>query len=84
VAGAGGGTEAGAVGTFAVLLLAVGKRDMSFEKYVKSLKESLRTAIMILMLIVFVGAIRKWLELLQVKTTVTDEYGERVLEIVPE
>ena len=44
-------TEAGAVGTFAVLLLAVVKRDMTFKRYVKSVKEALRTAIMILMLI---------------------------------
>src|SRR5512136_1618906 len=44
-------TEAGAVGTFAVLLLAVVKRDMTFEIYVKSVKEGLRTAIMILMLV---------------------------------
>ena len=44
-------TEAGAVGTFAVLLLAVVKRDMTFKKYVKSVKEALRTAIMILMLV---------------------------------
>jgi tripartite ATP-independent transporter DctM subunit len=44
-------TEAGAVGTFAVLLLAVVKRDMTFKIYVKSVKEGLRTAIMILMLI---------------------------------
>ncbi|MGA9755858.1 MAG: hypothetical protein WBV23_12045, partial [Desulfobaccales bacterium] len=40
--------------------------------------------IMILMVIVFVGAIKKWFELLKVKTTVVDEYGEKVLEIVPE
>ena len=44
-------TEAGAVGTFAVLLLAVLKRDMPFKKYVTSVKEALRTAIMVLMLI---------------------------------
>jgi C4-dicarboxylate transporter DctM subunit len=44
-------TEAGAVGTFAVLLLAVVKRDMTFKKYVTSVKEGLRTATMILMLI---------------------------------
>jgi tripartite ATP-independent transporter DctM subunit len=44
-------TEAGAVGTFLVILLAVAKRDLSFKSYVKSLQESLRTAIMILMLI---------------------------------
>ena len=44
-------TEAGAVGTFAVLLLAVAKRDMTFKKYFTSVKEALRTAIMVLMLV---------------------------------
>ena len=44
-------TEAGAVGTFAVLLLAVVKRDMTFKGYVTSVKQALRTAIMLLMLI---------------------------------
>ena len=44
-------TEAGAVGTFAVLLLAVLKRDMTFKKYFMSLQQALRTAIMLLMLI---------------------------------
>jgi len=44
-------TEAGAVGTFAVLLLAIAKRDMTFKVYVKSVKKALRTAIMILMLV---------------------------------
>ncbi len=44
-------TEAGAVGTFAVLLLAAVKRDMTFKIYFKSVKEGLRTAIMILMLV---------------------------------
>ena len=44
-------TEAGAVGTFAVLLLTIVKRDMNFKVYVKSVKEGLRTASMILMLI---------------------------------
>jgi carbon starvation protein len=38
----------------------------------------------VLMVIVFVGAIKKWFELLKVKTTVVDAYGEKVLEIVPE
>ena len=44
-------TEAGAVGTFAILVLAVAKRSLNFKGYVKSLTESLRTAGMILMLI---------------------------------
>jgi C4-dicarboxylate transporter, DctM subunit len=44
-------TEAGAVGTFAILVLAIAKRGLNFRGYVKSLTESLRTAGMILMLI---------------------------------
>lgn len=36
----------------------------------------------ILMLVVFVGAFRKWYELLKIKTTVTDFYGEEVKELV--
>jgi tripartite ATP-independent transporter DctM subunit len=44
-------TEAGAMGTFAVLVLAVVKRNISFNGYVKSVREALQTAGMILMLI---------------------------------
>ena len=44
-------TEAGSVGTFAVLLLSIIKRDINFKGFVKSVAESLRTACMVLMLI---------------------------------
>ena len=44
-------SEAGAIGTFAVLLLSVIKRDLNFKKYVTSVFESLGTAGMLLMLI---------------------------------
>jgi tripartite ATP-independent transporter DctM subunit len=44
-------TEAGSVGTFAVLVLTVVKGDMKFRGFVKSVAESLRTACMVLMLI---------------------------------
>ncbi|RPJ18219.1 MAG: TRAP transporter large permease [Desulfobacteraceae bacterium] len=44
-------TEAGSVGTFAVLLLSVIKREIDFKGYIKSITESLRTACMVLMLI---------------------------------
>jgi len=44
-------TEAGSVGTFAVLILSVAKRDLNFKGYIKSVVESLRTACMVLMLI---------------------------------
>jgi C4-dicarboxylate transporter DctM subunit len=44
-------TEAGSVGTFAVLLLSLGKRDINFQGFIKSVAESLRTACMVLVLI---------------------------------
>ena len=44
-------SEAGAIGTFAVLVLSVVKRDLNFKKYVSSVFESLGTAGMLLMLI---------------------------------
>jgi len=44
-------TEAGSVGTFAVIILVLLKRNLGFKDYVKSVAESLRTACMVLMLI---------------------------------
>ncbi len=44
-------TEAGAVGTFAIFMLSIVTRNMTFKKYVLSLSEGIRTAGMILMLI---------------------------------
>jgi C4-dicarboxylate transporter DctM subunit len=44
-------TEAGSVGTFAVLLLSIAKKDINLKGYLKSVAESLRTACMVLMLI---------------------------------
>ena len=44
-------TEAGSIGTFAVLLLSIIKRDINFKGFIKSVAESLRTACMVLMLI---------------------------------
>jgi C4-dicarboxylate transporter DctM subunit len=45
-------SEAGAVGTFAVLLLCIAERGMTIKKYVEAMREALRTGIMIMMLIV--------------------------------
>jgi C4-dicarboxylate transporter, DctM subunit len=44
-------TEAGSVGSFAVLLLTIAKRDMDLKRFVKSLMETLRIACMVIMLI---------------------------------
>jgi tripartite ATP-independent transporter DctM subunit len=45
-------TEAGSIGTFAVLSLSLVKKDLTWKGYVKSIQECLRTACMVLMLIV--------------------------------
>ncbi len=44
-------TEAGSVGTFAVLILSLAKKDLNFKKFIKSVDESLRIACMVLVLI---------------------------------
>ncbi len=44
-------TEAGSIGAFSVLVLCIAKKNMNFKGYVKSVKESLRTACMVLLLI---------------------------------
>lgn len=44
-------TEAGSVGTLAVLLLSISTRDIGWTGYIRSLRESLRTACMVLMLV---------------------------------
>lgn len=45
-------TEAGSVGTFLVLVFAIGKRDINFKGYIQAGLESLRTACMVMLLIV--------------------------------
>src|SRR5512136_888455 len=44
-------TEAGSIGTFAVLVLSIIRKDINFKGFLKSVAESLRTACMVLMLI---------------------------------
>ncbi len=44
-------TEAGSVGTVAVLALTIAKKDMNLKKFIKAIKETLRIACMVLMLI---------------------------------
>jgi C4-dicarboxylate transporter, DctM subunit len=44
-------TEAGAVGTFAIFMLAILRRNMNFKGYAKAVTEALRTAGMLLLLI---------------------------------
>jgi tripartite ATP-independent transporter DctM subunit len=65
-------TEAGAVGTFAVLLLAIFHRNMTFKIYVKSVKEGLRTAIMILMLVAGSTVLGHFVTVTTIPQTVAD------------
>jgi tripartite ATP-independent transporter DctM subunit len=44
-------TEAGSIGTTAVLLLTFAKKDMNLKKFIKAIKETLRIACMVLVLI---------------------------------
>ncbi len=44
-------TEAGAVGSFGVLLVAMGRRQLTWKGFIKSLYETLRTSCMVLLLI---------------------------------
>jgi tripartite ATP-independent transporter DctM subunit len=44
-------TEAGSVGTFLVLILSFLKRDLNFKGYLKSASDSIRTAVMVLTLL---------------------------------
>jgi tripartite ATP-independent transporter DctM subunit len=44
-------TESGTIGTVAVLILAVSRKSLTFKAFVKSIDESLRAAVMVLILI---------------------------------
>ena len=50
----------------------------------KYLLAALGGLVMVLMVFVFIGAIRRWIELLAIKTTVKDEYGETVVALAEE
>ncbi len=50
----------------------------------KYLLAGLGGLVMVLMVIVFVGAIKRWMELLAIKTTTKDEYGETVVALAEE
>jgi len=50
----------------------------------KYLLSGLAIAILLLMAIVIVSTVRRWLELLHIRTTVVDPYGEPVLQVVGE
>lgn len=48
------------------------------------LKAGLGTLVVLLMIIIFIGAFRKWIQLMNIKTTVKDSYGDNVKMLAAE
>jgi tripartite ATP-independent transporter DctM subunit len=68
-------TEAGSIGAFTVLLLCLLKRNIDFKGYVKSVRESLRTACMVLLLIATSNILGHFIAV----TNIPNELGTLVL-----
>jgi C4-dicarboxylate transporter, DctM subunit len=68
-------TEAGSIGAFAVLLLCLFKRNLSFRGYSKSVTEALRTACMVLLLIATSSMLGHFIAV----TNIPNHLGEWVL-----
>jgi len=68
-------TEAGSVGTFAVLLLCVIKRDINYQGIRKSLQEALRTACMVLMLVAASAILGHFVTVTDIPGNVADWVG---------
>jgi carbon starvation protein len=58
-------------------------RDIYWPKE-QYLLSSLAVLVMVLMAVIFVGAFRKWMSLLNIKTTTADSYGDQVKLLVQE
>jgi C4-dicarboxylate transporter, DctM subunit len=65
-------TEAGSVGTFAVILLSFAKRDVDIRKTAKSVMESLVTATMVLLLLAGSGVLGHFLAVTKIPMLVSD------------
>jgi tripartite ATP-independent transporter DctM subunit len=59
-------TESGTIGTIAVLVLALGRRSLPFRAFVKSIDESLRAAVMVLILIACSAVLGHFLAITQI------------------
>lgn len=68
-------TEAGSIGAFTVLLLCLFKRSLDFKGYVKSVRESLRTACMVLLLVATSNMLGHFIAV----TNIPNHLGEWVL-----
>jgi len=65
-------TEAGSIGTFAVLILTLFKKSLDFKKFANSIEESLRPACMILMLIASSSVLSHFIAMTQIPTLTAD------------
>jgi C4-dicarboxylate transporter, DctM subunit len=65
-------TEAGTIGTIAVFLLALVKKGLTFEKFVKSVDESMRGAVMVLILIACSAVLGHFLAITQIPQVAGD------------
>ncbi|MFH0824614.1 MAG: TRAP transporter large permease, partial [Pseudomonadota bacterium] len=65
-------TESGTIGTVAVLILAVARRSLSFKAFVKSIDESLRGAVMVLILIGCSAVLGHFLAVTQIPQVAAD------------
>lgn len=65
-------TEAGSVGTFAVLILTLFRKSLDFKKFVNSISESLRPACMILLLIASSSVLSHFIAMTQIPALTAD------------
>jgi C4-dicarboxylate transporter, DctM subunit len=65
-------TESGTIGTIAVLLLALKRRTLTFQGFVKSVDESLRAAVMVLILIACSAVLGHFLAITEIPQVAAD------------
>lgn len=68
-------TEAGSVGAFSVILLGLITKQLTFERFKKSVIESLRTSCMVLMLIAGSVILGRWLSITNIPQIMADWIG---------
>ncbi len=65
-------TESGTIGTIAVFILAVGRKSLSLKKFIVSVDESMRSAVMILILIACSAVLGHFLAVTQIPQVAAD------------
>lgn len=66
------GTEAGAIGCFATLLVAVARREFRWQAFLNSLKDAIRTSTMVMFLVAAAAVYGMFLSLTQLPTFVSE------------